>query len=39
MAIDVTLKEALAPGGYMVRWHVVSADGHRMKGQYNFTVK
>lgn len=38
-AIDVTPKSALPPGGYMVMWHVVSADGHRMKGQYNFTVK
>lgn len=38
-AIDVTPKAALAPGPYMVMWHVVSADGHKMKGQYNFTVK
>lgn len=30
---------ALAPGGYMAMWHVVSADGHKMKGQYDFTVK
>src|SRR5438876_9222429 len=30
---------ALTPGGYMVMWHVVAADGHKMKGQYNFTVK
>lgn len=28
----------LAPGGYMVMWHVVSADGHRMKGDFSFTV-
>lgn len=38
-AMDVTPKAALTPGGYMVMWHVVSADGHRIKGQYNFTVK
>ena len=29
----------LAPGAYMVMWHVVSADGHRMKGDFNFTVR
>ena len=28
----------LAPGSYMVMWHVVSADGHRMKGDFSFTV-
>ena len=38
-AVDVTPKAALTPGRYMVMWHVVSADGHKMKGQYNFTVK
>ena len=38
-AIDAAAKSALAPGGYMVMWHVLSADGHKMKGQYNFTVK
>jgi methionine-rich copper-binding protein CopC len=38
-AMDVTPKAPLARGSYMVMWHVVSADGHRMKGQYNFTVK
>ena len=37
--IDATLPPALAAGGYMVMWHVVSADGHKMQGQYNFTVK
>lgn len=29
----------LAPGAYMVMWHVVSADGHRMKGDFSFTVR
>ncbi|MDB5475805.1 MAG: copper resistance protein CopC [Phenylobacterium sp.] len=38
-AIDATPKAALAPGGYMVMWHAVADDGHRSKGQYNFTVK
>ncbi|MDO8324701.1 MAG: copper homeostasis periplasmic binding protein CopC [Phenylobacterium sp.] len=37
--IDAAPKAALKPGSYMVMWHVVSADGHKMKGQYNFTVK
>lgn len=38
-AIDITPKAPLARGPYMVMWHVVSADGHKMKGQYKFTVK
>jgi methionine-rich copper-binding protein CopC len=38
-AIDGALAAPLAPGGYMVMWHVISADGHKMKGQYNFTVR
>jgi hypothetical protein len=38
-AIDGALAAPLAPGGYMVMWNLVSADGHKMKGQYNFTVK
>jgi methionine-rich copper-binding protein CopC len=30
----------LAPGGYMVMWHAVAADdGHRTKGDFNFTVR
>ena len=37
-AIDVGVKTPLAPGAYMVMWHVVSADGHKSKGDYNFTV-
>ena len=38
-AVNVTPNGLLTPGAYMVMWHVVAADGHRMKGQYNFTVK
>ena len=38
-SITATPKAALPPGGYMVMWHVLSADGHKMKGQYNFTVR
>jgi hypothetical protein len=37
--IDGALAAPLAPGGYMVMWHVLSSDGHKMKGQYNFTVR
>lgn len=39
LTIDGALEAPLAPGGYMVMWHVLSADGHKMKGQYNFTVR
>ncbi len=38
-SMSATVKDKLAPGAYMVMWHVVSADGHRMKGDFNFTVK
>jgi len=38
-AIDGALAAPLAAGGYMVMWHVAPADGHKMKGQYNFTVR
>lgn len=37
--ITATLAAPLAPGGYMVMWHVVSADGHRMKGDFSFIVR
>ncbi|MEO6338754.1 MAG: copper homeostasis periplasmic binding protein CopC [Caulobacteraceae bacterium] len=37
-AMSATPKAPLAPGSYMVMWHVVSTDGHRMKGDYAFTV-
>ncbi|MEX3020780.1 CopC domain-containing protein YobA [Kluyvera sp. STS39-E] len=35
----VPLPEALASGLYTVEWHVVSVDGHKTKGQYQFSVK
>jgi hypothetical protein len=31
--------QLLKPGLYKVEWHAVSADTHRVKGQYSFTVK
>ena len=30
---------ALAPGAYKVMWRIVSGDGHRMTGDYGFTVR
>ena len=32
------LFEKLPPGAYKLRWAVVAADGHRMKGDYSFVV-
>ena len=29
----------LHSGGYLVHWVSVAADGHRMEGEYKFTVK
>jgi methionine-rich copper-binding protein CopC len=37
--LDAAPKAPLAPGAYRVLWHVVSADGHKMTGDYGFTVK
>lgn len=30
---------ALKPGTYAVHWGVVGQDGHRLKGEYTFTIK
>lgn len=30
---------ALAPGEYLVHWVTVAPDGHKMTGEYKFTVK
>lgn len=30
---------ALKPGDYLVHWVSVAPDGHRMEGEYKFTVK
>ena len=38
-AITAVPAQPLTPGAYMVMWHVVSTDGHKMKGQYDFTVQ
>lgn len=33
------LAQPLAPGKYVVTWHAVSADTHRVQGQYSFEVQ
>jgi methionine-rich copper-binding protein CopC len=35
----VPVKDELTPGDYKVEWHAVSADTHRIKGSYSFSVK
>lgn len=35
----VPVEETLMPGVYQVEWQVVSVDGHKTKGNYQFTVK
>ncbi|MGB7801307.1 CopC domain-containing protein YobA [Buttiauxella sp.] len=35
----IPIEEALKPGDYYVDWHVVSVDGHKTKGKYQFSVK
>ena len=37
--LTATLTRPLAPGAYRVEWRIVSADGHRMQGDYGFTVR
>lgn len=37
--LAVTLAQPLSAGVYTVDWHVVSVDGHKTKGQYQFSVK
>jgi methionine-rich copper-binding protein CopC len=36
--IQAELNE-LAAGIYQVKWNVISGDGHRIKGNFNFTVQ
>lgn len=35
----VPLEQPLATGNYIVNWHVVSVDGHKTSGHYQFSVK
>ncbi len=38
-AVEVTIPlPALSPGGYVVSWRALSADGHVMPGQIRFTI-
>lgn len=37
--LTATLGQPLSPGTYRVEWRIVSADGHRMQGDYGFTVR
>lgn len=37
--LSIPLPARLGPGGYTVRWHALSADGHKTHGSYSFTVK
>ena len=39
MKISETLKTPLIAGKYLVKYRVVSADGHVVSGSYNFSVK
>jgi len=38
-ALMVPVSDTLAAGTYTVEWHALSADGHKSKGKYSFTVK
>lgn len=35
----IPVAETLAAGNYTVEWHVLSADGHKTKGTFSFTLK
>jgi methionine-rich copper-binding protein CopC len=35
----VPLAASLGAGGYVVEWHVLSIDGHKVSGRFRFTVK
>lgn len=35
----VPLEQPLTSGKYQVKWHVLSVDGHKTKGNYSFSVK
>jgi methionine-rich copper-binding protein CopC len=37
--LTLTMRRALMPGTYQVKWHAVGDDTHRMEGTYSFTVK
>lgn len=37
--LTITLPRALPAGSYLLKWHAVAADQHRIEGQYTFTVR
>ena len=37
--VTLSLRKPLQTGTYEVRWQAAGADGHRMKGTVNFTVR
>lgn len=37
--LTITMPRALPAGSYLLKWHVVTADQHRVEGQYTFTVR
>lgn len=39
LTLTLPLKAPLAAGDYGVMWQVLSTDGHKTSGNYNFTVK
>jgi copper resistance protein C len=39
LMLTAKVSKPLAPGVHKVSWHAVTSDGHRMTGEYTFTVK
>ena len=37
--VTITLPRALPAGSYLLKWHAVAADQHRVEGSYTFTVR
>ena len=37
--LTLTMRRALTPGTYQLRWHAAGADTHRMEGTLSFTVR
>lgn len=37
--VGIALEEGLAAGTYLVNWSVVARDGHRVGGEYRFSVE
>jgi methionine-rich copper-binding protein CopC len=37
--LEIPLTAPMAAGEYLVDWHILSKDGHKMTGSYKFTIK